>query len=177
MRGTRLPGRPSTRMRLPFRSCPALAAVADTVWIRRGKHALRAGAEVRFNQAVFTSDAFTRGQIDFSTFNNFLIGATTQSVFGSGIGRRNQRAFDYNFFFQDDWKVSPKWTLNLGIRYELDLPVYDTRGSLATFDPGLYRPRLATNNLGVPIGPPLGGLLQARNVGPQPGLADLPKVS
>jgi hypothetical protein len=155
----------------------SVATLADTVWIRRAKHALRAGAEVRFNQAVFTSDAFTRGQIDFSSFNNFLIGATTLSVFGSGIGRRNQRAFDYNFFFQDDWKVSPKWTLNLGMRYELDLPVYDTRGSLATFDPLLYRPRLATNGAGAPIGPPLGGFVQAGNVVPQFDLPDLPKVS
>jgi len=156
---------------------PSVATFADTVWIRRGKHGLRAGAEVRYNQAIFTSDAFTRGQIDFSTFKNFLIGATAQSVFGSGIGGRNQRAFDYNFFFQDDWKLSPKWTLNLGMRYELDLPPYDTRGRFATFDPGLYRPRLATNSAGVPIGPPLGGFVQAGNVVPQFDLPDLPKVS
>ncbi len=156
---------------------PSVATFVDTVWIRRGKHALRAGAEVRYNQAIFTSDAFTRGQIDFSSFNNFLVGATALSVFGSGIGRRNQRAFDYNFFFQDDWKVSPKWTLNLGMRYELDLPVYDTRGSLATFDPGLYRPRLATDNAGAPIGPPLGGFVQAGNVVPQFDSPDVPKVS
>jgi hypothetical protein len=155
---------------------PSVATFADTVSDRRGKHALRAGAEVRYNQVVATSDAFTRGQIDFSTFNNFLIGATALSVFGSGIGDRNQRAFDYNLFFQDDWKISPKWTLNLGLRYELDLPPYDTRGRLATFDPALYRPRLATN-AGVPIGPPIGGFVQAGNVVPRFDLPELPKVA
>ena len=31
--------------------------------------------------------------------------------------------------------------LNLGIRYDLDLPAFDTRGRLATFDPELYEPR------------------------------------
>lgn len=149
--------------------------LADTVSITRGKHTFRLGAEYRYNENNYTLNFFTRGQIDFLSFNNFLTGTTFVSVFGSGIGDRSLRAIDYNFFAQDDWKVSPKLTLNLGLRYELDLPAYDTRGRIATFDPSLYRPRPLAFN-GTPLGPPIGGFVQAGNVIPEYDLEDVPNV-
>jgi hypothetical protein len=61
------------------------------------------------------------------------------------------------------------------MRYELDLPPYDTRGSNPTFDPALYRPRQLVIN-GVPQGPPIGGFVQPKNVIAQYDLPELPKV-
>src|SRR5206468_945886 len=60
-------------------------------------------------------------------------------------------------------------------RYELDLPPYDTRGRITTFDPALYKPRLLVVD-GIPRGPPLGGFVQAGNVIPQYDLPDVPNV-
>ena len=130
--------------------------------------------EIRYNGVNFTAQNFTRGQIDFQNFHDFLSGKTQVSTFGSGLNDRSQRAWDYNFFIEDDWRISPSLTLNLGLRYELDLPAYDTRGRLTTFDPALYVPR-AQN--GTPIGPPLGGFVQAGNVIPSFDLPGVPKVS
>src|SRR5713226_4111329 len=154
-----------------------VATVADTLAITRGKQLIRTGGEFRFNEVDFTQQQFARGQIDFLNFNNFLMGASSVSTFGNGIGDRKQRASDYNFFIQDDWKLSRQLTLNLGLRYELDLPPYDTRGRLSTFDPTLYRPRLQVGTDGFPIGPPIGGFVQAGNVISQYDLPEVPNVS
>jgi len=145
---------------LDSRSAPSTTTAADTLTLLRGRHTLRIGAEVRYNLINFDINPFARGQIDFQDFNRFLTGVTQVSILGSGISHRSWRAFDYNFFFQDDWKLSSRLTLNLGLRYELDLPTHDTRGRLATFDPALYEPRSEP----APLGPPVGGFVEAGNV-------------
>ncbi|MDQ1558032.1 MAG: hypothetical protein QOD32_1092, partial [Pyrinomonadaceae bacterium] len=143
--------------------------LADTLSITLGKHQIRTGAEFRYSENNYTLNFFTRGQLDFLSFDQFLTGSAFVSVFGSGIGDRSLRAPDYNFFVQDDYKLTPKLTLNLGLRYELDLPPTDTRGRIATFDPALYDPtRLANSG---------SGFVQAGNVIPQYDLANVPNVS
>ena len=149
--------------------------LADVLSITRGKHSLRMGSEVIYYQVNVESNFSNRGQIDFNSFREFLTGTVSQSVFGTGINYRSLRATDYNVFAQDDWKFSPKLTLNLGLRYELDLPPYDTRGRIATFDPAFYQPQLLVVG-GVPRGPPIGGFVQAGNTIPQYDLPDVPNV-
>ncbi|MCU1264881.1 MAG: Cna protein B-type domain, TonB-dependent Receptor Plug Domain protein [Acidobacteria bacterium] len=148
--------------------------LADTLSITKGKHNFRVGGEYRYNENNYVLNFFTRGQVDFLSFTNFLQGTTFVSIFGSGIGDRSLRASDYNLYAQDDWKVNRKLTLNMGLRYELDLPAYDTRGRIATFDPTLYVPRPAIG--GAVVGPPIGGYVQAGNVIPQYDVASMPNV-
>jgi hypothetical protein len=151
------------------------SSASDMISMQMGKHALRLGAEVRLNLNLYDVGFYTRGQIQFLSFNDFLTGSTFVSVFGNGVGRRTLRSWDYNFFAQDDWKVSRKLTVNFGLRYELDTPPYDTQGRLATFDPSLYKPSPLTAG-GVPVGPPIAGYVQAGNVSKQFNSADIPKV-
>jgi hypothetical protein len=106
-----------------------------------------------------------------------LLGDSDFSLIGVGLSNRNFRANDYNFFVQDDWKVSRRLTLNLGLRYEFDLPPHDTKGRIGGFDPALYQPRMQVDADGFPVGPPIGGIVIAGNVIRQYGLPDVPKVS
>ncbi len=164
-----------TSATIDVRAVSPSTTFADVVSIVRGKHTIRAGGEFRYNENNYVLNFFTRGTLSFLSFNDFLLGNTFVSVFGSGIGNRSLRAHDYNLFTQDDWKISRKLTLNLGLRYELDMPPFDTRGRIATFDPGLYKPRPLQAG-GVPLGPPAGGFVQAGNVIDQYASSDMLKV-
>ena len=152
------------------------ATLGDILSITRGKHSIRTGAEVIYYQFNGTENLNTRGQIDFNNFTDFLTGTVLQSVFGTGIADRSQRATDFSFFAQDDWRWSRRGTFNLGLRYELDMPPYDTRGRNIDFDPALYKPFLAVGSNGNPVGPPIGGFVQSGNVIPQYDLPDVPNV-
>ena len=149
-------------------------SVSDVLSLHRGGHTIRLGGEFRRYWWDVHANVNTYGEIDFPTFNDFLIGNTDFSSIGVGLSHRHFRTSDYNFFVHDDWKLSHKITLNAGLRYELNLPPYETNGLIGGFDPALYRPRTEIGSDGLPVGPPTGGIVMAGNS--HYVLPDVPKV-
>jgi hypothetical protein len=113
--------------------------VNQTTWIRN-RHTMKAGVEFRPQQYNGPKRA-NFGRYDFSkrytghSYADFLLGLPTST-------RREQirsllylRYYYLTAFFQTDFKVSPRLTLNLGVRYDYNKPPYDKFDILSSFDP------------------------------------------
>lgn len=79
---------------------------------------------------------------------------SNQSVFVSNISLTDNGKNYYGTYFQDDWKVSPKLTLNLGLRWDFFGLVYEHHGNQANFVPS-----------GPPTGAPMYLIPSGRNAG------------
>lgn len=123
----------------------------DTLSVVAGNHRLRFGGEYRRSQVNFYFNAFSRGQVIFSSFNNLLIGNGV-SIIGSGVFDRALRVNDWSGFAQDDWKVNSRLTLNFGLRYDFYGYPVDARGRLVNFLPDQFRQGTTAAPAGAPNG-------------------------
>jgi hypothetical protein len=106
-----------------------------------GQHSMKFGFDIRrfLLNSFFTS--FGRGAFVFDgTFTgnavaDLLLGMPRQADRNLGTPFHNSMTFASGYYFQDDWKISPKLTLNLGLRYDLDLPEVENVNKIASFDP------------------------------------------
>ncbi len=119
-----------------------LQLVDNVSWIH-GKHAFRFGFEYsrqNFNQI---GNQFSRGQFVFQpnatqssantggdAFAEFLLGDLYQSVVAVALANAKFQRNAEAAFIDDTWKVTPRLTLSLGLRYELTPPWTDTLNNL-----------------------------------------------
>ena len=113
--------------------------ILDHVSVLRGKHAFKFGGEVILNTAEPFITANGKGSVRFTSLENFLKGSVrstgTLSSILLGDPARHLRNQQYATFLQDDWRVTPRLTLNLGLRYELNTVLTDRDRKLGNFDP------------------------------------------
>ncbi len=115
--------------------------IGDTVSWVRGKHTLRLGIENRRYGWNYENDYGTRGSISFPDFASFLTGTPQRLQIDVGSFARDYRAQDISWFAQDDFRISRRLTLNLGLRYDyLGFP-YDLNGKVGNIDPSLVTPQ------------------------------------
>jgi len=116
----------------------------DTVSWVRGAHFLRFGGEyTRVNLDKLFPQTFN-GQLFFvnspggaTDFQKLVVGAPDFSFGGGGVFNHQYRNNNFGFFTQDDWKVRPDLTLNLGVRTEVLGAFYDNLCHIGNFDPQL----------------------------------------
>jgi len=132
----------------------------ENLSVTKGNHNLKFGAEVRLLHFPFFQVPFPHGEMNFNRvetsnasttgtsttgdeFASFLLGAINNGqISTTNFISSSKRA--YAGYVQDNWKVTPKLTLNLGLRYELFTPIGEQFGRQSTFNLDnltLYIPR------------------------------------
>ena len=112
----------------------------DTLGWNVGRHVLRFGGQIdriyldKNYPQLFNGMATFAPTFDVSDFQNFLMGAPVITGSGSGVSTHNYRINNFAAFFQDDFKVNKKLTLNLGLRWELDGGVSDALNHVGNLD-------------------------------------------
>ena len=115
--------------------------IAENVSKTYGSHSLKAGLDFRkqrldrfFQQSNRGSFSFT-GAVSGNAIADFLLGLPTSTTRAVGKGIYNNiHQTRQGYYFQDDWRVSQKLTLNIGLRYEIMGVPEDSGGNLRTFD-------------------------------------------
>jgi outer membrane receptor protein involved in Fe transport len=111
----------------------------DSVSWTRGAHNLQVGLEYLRLQYLSTSDAspFFESNTTFTDWgaSDFLMGYNSEASFGNATTYAAIQ-HDLYMYAQDDWRATPRLTLNLGLRYEIPFQWYQPKGSSATFIPG-----------------------------------------
>lgn len=120
--------------------------MSDLNW-SRGAHDLKFGVNLLRLQDNILNDNATIGNWTFNGqytgdgMADFLLGYSSQWS-SSTIEQVNLRGWLPAAYVQDDWKVTRKLTVNMGMRYEVGLPWYDTQDRMANL--ALVNPTTAT---------------------------------
>jgi TonB-dependent receptor-like protein len=111
--------------------------ILDHISILRGKHAFKFGGEfIRDTSNPFVT-MNAKGLIKFHDLGSFLTGTVNPggSLIQAGDPQRYLHDYSYAAFLQDDWRLTPKLIVNLGVRYELTTVLKDRNNQLGNFDP------------------------------------------
>jgi hypothetical protein len=105
-----------------------------------GKHNLRFGGEFRTGSTDNLRNTFGSGEVRFADLPSFATGDvedSTSNLIFVGNNHRVVSQKSIGAFLQDDWRVTPKLTVNAGLRYDLSLPIHEQNNLLSNFNPTL----------------------------------------
>jgi len=128
----------------------------NTVSFFRERHFMKVGFDFRRNHAndrarpggAFTfnprataipGEAFA-GNLTGYSFASYLLGIVDSAALSDPAGQGYRRSY-YAMFFQDDYKVNNRLTLQLGLRWEYESPVYEVGDRLSSWNPSKIDPR------------------------------------
>ncbi len=138
----------------PGNALPQAARVTDIqsgfkfTWVK-SSHVMKWGFDhtrTRYNQPYWNQNRGTyvfSGAWTSAPLADFLLGMMNQTQRQVGFNRNYIRATSMGGFFSDDFRATPRLTLNLGIRYEIDMNFHDRYNRMTNFVPALGKVVLA----------------------------------
>jgi hypothetical protein len=127
----------------PYQNQNNTAQFIDNVSWNKGKHSFKFGFEYDRQNFDQLGNQYSRGQYSFSAnatqspthtggdaFAEFLLGDVYQSTVAVAAAQANFQRNNWAAFVDDTWKVTPKLTLSLGLRWELVPPFTDLVNNL-----------------------------------------------
>ena len=126
---------------LPKQQVPMLYQYNDTLTWTLRNHTLKFGGNLFLPMRnIFQDEPGMRGDLTFTgIFTNLsyadgLIGAT-QSTQLTNVYFADQRLWMVAGFAEDDWKITPRLTINAGLRYDFASPAVEGQNRMANFNP------------------------------------------
>src|SRR5262249_12551379 len=92
---------------------------ADTATWTKGRHTLKFGADIRYNKAYNQSDFNAKGNFTFNNLQDYMKNRALSYQRALQTASGDARQWMNFFYAQDNFRVTPDLTLNLGLRYEL----------------------------------------------------------
>ncbi|MBI1353132.1 MAG: carboxypeptidase regulatory-like domain-containing protein [Acidobacteria bacterium] len=136
-----------------------MLAIKDDFSVVKGKHTIKFGGSFQRQEANGFGEQCIAGCIGFSfkgtsipgntsfnsgsSFASFLLGEAFSG--GTETERFVNQIYNYSgFYVQDDWRLTPKLTMNIGLRWDYTAPPYSGKNEYSDFTPD--RPNPAVNN-------------------------------
>ena len=142
--------------------------IVDSLSIVRGKHNIKLGENFIHEKFYEITDfagvpSFSfQGKYTGTGLGDYLLGEPYQGTTSVGDSHQNLRSNYYAVFLQDDWRVRPDLTFNIGARYEKMQNPYDTEDRTEWFDPTAINPVDGTR----------GAVVSSRSGGVRNGIVD-----
>ena len=161
---------------LPQESTASTLHIVENLTWLRGQHSFKSGLDFRRFSLDFFLDLYARGQFTFAGLSgnslaDLLLGVPLTALRQNPAkdSLTNLRTNALNAYFQDDWRIRPNLTLNLGVRYELNQPITDTHDRFTI--PDLDDPAGTFLQVGTGGIPRAGYHTDTNNIAPRFGLA------
>jgi hypothetical protein len=109
--------------------------VQDSISLLKGKHSIKFGGEfahLEADAAVFNNG---RGRFDFGSLEGFFAGTPADAQYLAGTPQSKLTAMEFAGYVQDDWRITPKVIVNLGLRYSVLTPMKGANDAIGNFDP------------------------------------------
>lgn len=126
-----------------FDNYQRIYAMKDDFSLVLGNHSLKTGAyfwRARKNQ---TAPPQLNGAFTFNNLAGLVAGNFSQYTEGSAIPQIQARFHQFETYLQDDWTISRRLTVNLGVRWQYMPPISSWANNTSAFDPAFYNPALA----------------------------------